>query len=230
LETNKGLVVAFALDGEGKGVELNWDQLIIDKSKLDFLWVHLDYTHENARRWLIEESGVDEVIAEALLADDTRPRSSILKGGLLVMLRGVNTNPSETPEDMVSIRLWIEDGRVITTRKRQLLSISDIRESIEKNEGPETPGGLLVMLSDRLVARMATTIDDIDEEVDHLENEVVGSENSHLRQRLAAVRMKVILIRRYLAPQREAMSRLHHDKVKWLSDGGWHYKSGSRFS
>ncbi|MDH5258128.1 MAG: zinc transporter ZntB [Gammaproteobacteria bacterium] len=227
METDNGLVAAYAMDGEGKGVELNWDQLTALKNveneknethEAGFVWVHLDYTHVNSQKWLREESGVTDVVAEALLADDTRPRSSVMKDGLLVMLRGVNTNPGDNPEDMVSIRLWIEDGRVITTRKRRLLSISDVRDAIVKGDAPLSPGDLLVMLSDRMVSRMSGTIDEIDEEVDRLENEMVGSENSQLRQSLAAVRMKVISIRRYLAPQREAMSRLHQDKTRWLSD------------
>jgi len=218
MEKNNGLVAAYSLDGQGRGKSLSWEQLNFPQQGNEFLWIHLDYTHPEAQQWLMEQSGLDQVVVEALIAEDTRPRSSIMKNGLLIMLRGVNTNPSSNPEDMVSIRLWIEEGRVISTRKRQLLSINDLKVAIANNDGPTSPGELLVMLSDRLVARMSSTISDIDEEVDQLENEMVESENAMLRQKLAAVRMQVISIRRYLAPQRDTMSRLSQDKVPWLSD------------
>jgi zinc transporter len=213
-----GLITAYALNGRGGGEALGWAGVKRWQPGEGFLWVHLDFTHPEAQRWLREEGGVDEVVSEALLADETRPRSAALKQGLLVMLRGVNTNPGADPEDMVAIRLWVEGQRLITTRRRRLLSIVDVRDAIEAGDGPCTPGGLLVMLSDRLVARMSDVIDGIEEEVDRLENEVVESERAQLRHELAVVRSQVISLRRYLAPQREAMARLTQEKTPWLSD------------
>jgi len=218
MDFDNGLVVAYVLDGNGRGNELDWAGVKTWKDATGFLWVHLDLNHANAQRWLKDESHVDEVVAEALLAEDTRPRTSLMKDGLLVMLRGVNMNPGADPEDMVAIRLWIEENRVISTRKRRLLSIDDIRRSIADHHGPDTPGQLLVMLSDRLVARMSTVIDDVDEEMDRLENEVLEYENPNLRHELAKLRAQVIALRRYLSPQREAVARLSQDKIPWLSD------------
>jgi zinc transporter len=183
-----------------------------------FIWIHIDLTQPYARQWVSEESGVTEVVAEALLAEETRPRSSTMKDGLLVMLRGVNMNSGADPEDMVAIRIWVDGQRIITSRKRKLRSIDDVQQSIAEKEGPKTPGELLVMLSDRMVARMSRVIDDIDEEVDRLENEVVESENPHLRHELAKLRTQVIGLRRYLSPQREVMIRLSQENVKWLSE------------
>jgi zinc transporter len=48
---------------------------------------------------------------DALLAEETRPRSFPVGEGLVVILRGVNLDPGADPEDMVSPRLWI-DGRL----------------------------------------------------------------------------------------------------------------------
>ena len=218
MNASDGLVAAYTLNGAGGGKSLNWDEVRSWKSDTDFLWVHLDFTHPRVQQWVNEESGVDDVVAEALLADETRPRSSIMKNGLLVMLRGVNMNAGADPEDMVAIRIWIEDNRIITSRKRQLLSINDIRQTIDDNAGPTTPGDLLVMLSSFLVARMSSVIDAIDEEVDRLENAVVESENPQLRRELAKLRTQVIALRRYLSPQREVMVRLSQDKMQWLTD------------
>lgn len=46
----------------------------------------------------------------------TRPRVLPLAGGLLVNLRGVNLNPGADPEDMVSVRMWIDAERLISMR------------------------------------------------------------------------------------------------------------------
>jgi zinc transporter len=66
---------------------------------------------------------------------------------------------------------------------------------------------------------MADVIGDIDDAVDQLEAEVLTTESHQLRASLASVRRQVIALRRYLAPQREAMTRLQHEKVPWLDDG-----------
>jgi zinc transporter len=39
-----------------------------------------------------------------------------------------------------------------------------------------------------------------------------------VRSRLAALRRRVIALRRYIAPQRDAMSRLSTERIPWLSE------------
>jgi zinc transporter len=218
MSLDNGLIAAYALDGKGEGRALNWEDIRRWDATEGFIWIHLDFTEPLAQQWIKEESGVEAVVAEALLANETRPRSSIINNGLLVMLRGVNMNPGADPEDMVALRIWIDKGRVITTRKRRLLTIDDIRQSIIRKEGPATPGELLVMLSDRLVFRMSGVISDIDDEMDRIEDDVVASGDPALRRDLSKIRAEVIALRRYLSPQREAMVRLSQDRIEWISD------------
>ena len=52
---------------------------------------------------------LDPLIVEALLTEETRHRTAALGGGLLITLRGVNLNPHSDPEDMISIRVWIDE-------------------------------------------------------------------------------------------------------------------------
>lgn len=218
VESGNGLVAAYALNGEGEGTELDWRGVNSWRPQKGFLWVHIDLMHPDAQRWLREEAGVNDVVSEALLAEETRPRSSNMENGILVMLRGVNTNPGSDPEDMVAIRLWVEEHRVISSRRRRLLSVEDLRRSIEAHNAPNTPGELLVVLTDRLVARMSGVIDEIDEETDRLENDVVESGNLQLRHELSGLRSQIIALRRYLSPQREALAQLSLERVRWLSD------------
>jgi zinc transporter len=35
------------------------------------LWLHFDYTHPESEEWLLESSGLDKIIAQALLEDET---------------------------------------------------------------------------------------------------------------------------------------------------------------
>jgi zinc transporter len=76
-----------------------------------------------------------------------------------------------------------------------------------------------VDVADRIVDRMATVISDLEDMVDRLDEQVATAQSRELRSELADVRRQAILLRRYLAPQRDAMSRLYSEPVEWLDDG-----------
>lgn len=152
------------------------------------------------------------------MLEDVRPRSLVTREGLMVVLRGVNLNPGQQREDMVALRMWIDDRRVITLRRRHLLSIDDLRERIKQGVGPVSPGTFLVDVADRLVERMAKVISDVEDVVDRLDEQIATGESRELRTRLSYVRREAILLRLYIAPQRDAMSRLFSEPVEWLDD------------
>lgn len=213
-----GLVLAYVLNGHGGGRRIDWDGVRAWKPADGLLWVHLNYAEPGARDWIRDESGVDPVVAESLVLEEVRPRSVLTGDGLMVVLRGVNLNPGQNREDMVAVRLWIEKHRVITLRHRRILSMDDLRERIERGVGPVSAGTFLVDTAERLVDRMAVVIADVEENVDSLDEMVATAESAQLRTQLSQVRRVAILLRRYLAPQRDAMSRLYSEPVEWLDE------------
>jgi zinc transporter len=215
---NDGLVVAFLLDGEGGGEPLDWDSLPEKVSGSATLWVHLNRDCEGAERWLRQDSGLAPLVVESLLADSTRPHCTRIDDGALLFLRGVNLNPGAEPDDMVSIRLWVEPGLIVSVRKRRLLSVDDLRQSIVEKRGPRTPGEFLVGLNARLGQRIGDLVGEIDDEVDALEELVLESGSGRLRSKLTEFRRQIIAIRRYTAPQRDALARLTQLQLSWLSD------------
>jgi zinc transporter len=119
---------------------------------------------------------------------------------------------------MVSIRIWTDRYRIITTRKRKLLSITDLVESLKNNQGPTSAGDFVVELADRLTARMAETIESIDDHIALIEDDIVDTRSSGLRHELSVIRRQAIMLRRYLAPQREALTRIHTERISWFND------------
>lgn len=215
---SSGLINAFLLDGNGGGKPIDWNDIEQWKPSDGLIWVHLDYTNPKARKWLKQHSGIDPHIAKTMTQDETRPRAIVTNDYLSIFLRGVNLNPGQNPEDMVSVRIWIENNRIITTRKRRLLSADDIREAIKKQNGPKTSAEFLTMLNDRLINRMSNVLDSLDEQVDTLEEEVVTEESRLLRPQIADIRRQTISIKRYLSPQREALNKLYTEPTPLLQD------------
>ena len=213
-----GLVHAYLLDGQGGGRRLTWEEVSNWAPEHGRLWLHFDYSDQEARAWITHEAGLDPIVAEALLTEETRPRTTSIGEGLLIALRGVNLNPESQPEDMVSIRLWVEDSRIVSTRKRRLISVSDLCQQLDSGRGPATCGDLLVELTDLLVWRMSDTVESFEDTIDELEDRVVAGSSGSLRFDLALLRKQTITLRRYLAPEREALARLLVEKVEWITE------------
>lgn len=213
-----GLVLSYLLDGKGGGKRLDWEEIRAWEAEQGLLWVHLNRDSADSREWLQHQSGVDSLVAEAMLAESTRPRCVQMNGGIMVFLRGVNLNPGSDPEDMVSIRLWLQENRIISVRTRRVLSADDLRASLERGQGPTDVGDFVVQLAERLVSRMSEVVNDVDDEVDRLQDMVLEAESHKLRTELNRLRREIIALRRYLAPQRDALNNLTLVKVAWLAE------------
>ena len=214
---NDGLIFGYHLNGENKSKPIDWDELNAGLSKDQCVWLHFDYTHPKAEAWLTQQSELDPLITQALLSEETRPRANLIHQGLLLSLRGINLIEGADPEDMVAIRVWVEGNHIISTRKRRLLSASDIAAFIDNNQGPETPGEFIAMLAERLIARMQDTIHDTEDKVDLIEEKTLITESYALRSEITELRRGVISLRRHLSPQRDAMQQLQSDKITIFS-------------
>lgn len=218
------LICAYLLDGKGHGEPLDWSQVNGWTPDLGNIWVHLDCTFENTDSWLREHSGLNTFVIDGLLASETRPRCDWYDDGIMIILRGVNLNPGAEPDDMVSIRIWIDENRIISTRLRPLMAVEDIRQQLAAGKGPVSTGHLVARLAASLTERMGPTIEDLSDQVADLEDQLIGVEDGEqldlreARYKLVNYRRLAISLRRYIAPQRDALNRLSQLEETWLND------------
>ena len=217
-KTPDGLLHALLLDRNGGARPLEPEDIEQWRPEDGLLWLHLDVAEKRPIKWMRATLGLDRVVVEALNADETRPRSLNIGDGLLAVLRGVNMNPGEDPEDMVSIRLWIERDRVVSTRRRKLLSVQDLRDQLQQGMGPKTAGELLASLIGRLADRIGDFFDTIEENLSSIEEAESDEAVQTRRHSLAALRRQVASVRRFVAPQRDALDRLYRNPGTLLSD------------
>jgi len=212
------LIHVYLLDGKGGGKAVDGDDIEGWDPNQGLLWIHLDSKHPDTRDWLENKSGLNTLTSDSLLEQETRPRNMLTDDGLLLILRGVNCNPGAEPEDMVAIRMLITEHRIVTMRYRRIMAIADISELIKMGKGPCTSGEFLVMVAERIADRMGDVVADLDDQADELEDYVVSAERHELRAQLADLRRKTISLRRYIAPQRDVLARLLHDRIPWLNE------------
>lgn len=217
---NAGLVHALLLDGHGGATFLDdpAGALNLAGSDNNLLWLHFDYTDPSAQHWLTEHSGLGAVSVDALLAPETRPRVTPMHDGLLIYLRGVNHDPAADPEDMIAIRMVVQKHRIISTQKRGLLSVQEMLAQLRMGEGVRSASELVADLVDRLTWYMDDVVERIDADLDALEDQPLTNIHQQRRQ-IAETRRRITVLRRYLAPQREVLARLHAEPSGVLAEG-----------
>ncbi len=174
-------------------------------------WLHLDHNRPNAAQWLRLQPDLPEDVADAMLATQTRPRCVQWKGGLLFIGRGVNLNAQAMPEDMISIRAWLTPGRLVTVVRRRLRAAEDLASSIEAPNPKvhvEAAGELLLMLLENLLERMTPTVTESGEQIDDYLEAVIDEDTKVDRRDIARLRLRIITLRRFALPLREAITEL----------------------
>jgi zinc transporter len=208
---------ACTIDGKGGGEALEGAAISKAVKSQKLAWVHLDANHSETREWLEREvSYLDHIIIDALLAEETRPRILEFDHGAMMILRGVNLNENADPEDMVSIRLWADEHRIISVRKRKLKAVQDIRDKLIQGSGPKNTGDFIAMLSGRLFERMEPVFSDLDEALDDIEEQVIENPDITERKKITEIRKQAIVFRRYVAPQRDVVAHLRTSDITWL--------------
>ena len=198
---------------DGSARALTWDDAqSLPEPDAGWRWLHLNINEHEARAWIKERSGLPVSAVNALLAGETRPRVTTFGDGLVVNLRGVNLNEGAEPEDMVSIRIWIDKTRMISARLRNLRATHDVRDAVKAGAIPANPGALLAKIAIRIAERIHPFVEEIEDEVDGLEDAMLSGEGSRVRAQLADTRHDAVLLRRYIAPQRDALIRLAGDE------------------
>lgn len=217
-DPKRGILHSFILDRNGGGRPIDAEKVSIWAPDQGVLWIHVDLSNAATRPWLSAESSIDDIVMNALLQDETRPRAIAGDGGILVVLRGVNTNPENDPEDMVAIRIWLQKDRIISSRRRRLLSVQDIVNDLGRGEGPRSSGEALVMLIGKLANRIGDFVNTIEDRVAEIEDDEKSLSIEERRHELSLVRRQIASVRRFLSPQRDALDRLYRHPGEWFSD------------
>jgi zinc transporter len=207
---------AFAISADGTATELT--ELPTSGSSPDaaFVWTHLHVQQEGAGVWLANEAKLDLTVVEAMMADDTRPRALIRADGVMLIFRAMNLHEGESPEEMISLRMWIDEHRVITTRLRDIKAVEEIQAAISQGQPPTSPAELLKAITSRMFARMEPFLEDLEDSIAAVEEQIASGSELDLGDRMPPMRRQVAIFRRYITPQKTVLQRLHEHPMSCL--------------
>ncbi len=170
-----------------------------------YRWVHLDMNDPATRPWVAHN--LPELDGDALLQAETRPRCDAFADGVVINLRGVNLNANQDADDMVSLRIWATEDTIVSARVRRVFAIDAIRQETAAGQPPESVSAFLATVAHKLCERIEAASLQLEETTDEIE-EAALDDSDGLASRLAAARRSAVKFRRYVGPQREALSRL----------------------
>ena len=199
-------ICAFAISIDGVVQPISLPAKLQSLAKPEgYIWLHFDVGDPAFEAWLTRQ--LPMTVVKALIETETRPRCDRVENGLVLNLRGVNMNPGADAGDMVSVRLWVTEGLIISARVRKVGAVDAIRQQMDAGLGPSTVTAYLAELAHGLTTRIGKVPLALVEDTDAFEEHVLLPSTT-LASKLAALRQSVIKLRRFVRPQSEAISEL----------------------
>jgi zinc transporter len=170
------------------------------------------------RDYLENNTDLELIVIDAMLAEETRPRALVKDDGALVNLHAMNLYEGEEPEDMISIQIWIDEKKVITTRRRDIKAIDDIVECIQQQKGPVDPSEFLTMITDRVYERMEPFCDELEDCISIAEEKLATGKYSRISEDVAIARKRTAIFIRNVTPQKTLLETLLNADLGWLKE------------
>ena len=181
------------------------------------VWIHLDQREDGTRAFMAEELHLGDVVVGALTALETRPRCEPMGSGALINLRGLSLHEEPEADELVSIRIWIERGTIVSSARYAIGALPALVDAF-KGGRVRDPGDFVALLAERITADLEPEIAELGDTLDDCELMLDASKAFALRRRIAEARAGAIAYRRFVVPQRQALERLAELKCDWLED------------
>ena len=199
---------AVILDKKGSAKRVPLQKKLADEKRP--LWIHLDgEVVEKLTHYKNQE--IAAPVIEHLSSMETTPRCVRYKNGLMAVLRGLNVN-KDADDDMVAVHVWITKTRLITVASEPVAAIGEVLDLLRRKRGPKTIPSCFTLLARQMVKKIKTSLADIAEQADDLEDRVIEEkgirQDKKLREDLSHLRHLIVSFRRFLAPQQETMQLL----------------------
>ncbi len=202
---------------QGKAIEVPFAESATRVGHDDLIWIHLDGLDPRAKAWIDAEATIPHVMKTALIAAETRPRSDVVGVGALLNLRGLGSESGLEEGELVSIRLWAEQGRCVSLAYRNPAAVEQVIACFLKAQIKD-PGDLITAFAEANTDLLDPEVSELGDSLDEFELNVDRVSLFKTRRKVAVVRAQAISFRRFIAPQRSALERLAIAPLTWLDE------------
>ena len=219
IPSNNWMIRAVLLDQKGSAKILKESQIHKWNPKDGTLWIHVNLSHPKAQQFLENDIHLDEWTKRALInPSQLKPCSLIHNNGLLLIIRTTNLTPRSKPDDMVFLSVFATEDRVISTRIHPAISFKEIMNAFNEQNGPKNTNELIEMILENTLNSIANSISDMEEYLDDIEEKIISHQISlTLADELTELMRRLVIIHRFLTPQRDALEILPYHHMPWFN-------------
>lgn len=180
-----------------------------------FVWLHVQGVDPDG--YIDLPSFVPDLAANALLASETRPRCDPMLDGALINLRGTGVGLTADSDQLISIRVWVEANRVTSVKRKPLAALGKVEAAMRGGE--ITDGGdFVAALAQAISSELDPQVAELGDNLDGCESEIEQANIYTLRRRITQLRSQAIGLRRFIAPNRDALHAMARLDFAWISE------------
>lgn len=183
-----------------------------------FVWLHVEgIGHQAAPGAAMSLPGyVPAMAANALVASETRPRCDEVDEAALINLRGTAADVMQDSDGLVSIRVWVEGQRVTSVSRHRLAALPKVEAAMRA--GRLIDGGdFVAVLAHAISTELDPQVASLGDELDDCEGMLDDGNIYALRRKIARIRSQAIVLRRFVAPDRDALGAMAQLEFDWIS-------------
>jgi len=181
-----------------------------------FIWSHIESGDEFELPPFVR-ADMPDVAANALVATETRPRCDRIGDGAIINIRGPSAIETEDSDRLVSIRMWVRRGRVDSVTRRSLAATAAVVDRMKAGTILD-PGDLVAAYAREISATLDPQVADLGDQLDDCESELQDGNKFRLRTAITRIRSEAIAFRRFVAPDRDALTTLAGYDFEWLGE------------
>ncbi|MBI2791269.1 MAG: magnesium/cobalt transporter CorA [Gammaproteobacteria bacterium] len=179
-----------------------------------FVWVALKEAQPHELKQLQEEFGLHDLAVEDARVGHQRPKIEEYGDSIFAVMHSVELVDGKLCIGEVDV--FVGENYVISTRNRDQLGFSDVRERCEHEPHhlKQGPAFVFYALMDTVVDRYFPVADALESELEMIEDQIFakGSQRDNT-ERLYQLKRKVVILKHAVVPLMEAVGKLHGARV-----------------
>ncbi|HVI89685.1 MAG TPA: CorA family divalent cation transporter [Dongiaceae bacterium] len=213
-----GLICGYVLHKDGTQQRLDWHDVDREIANPDSrIWLHFNLADMRAKRWLEGCTVVPRLAKHIILGTANQMMLEPVERGLVGVLGDLHHEFDIDPSKIGVLRLYLDDRLLISARRHPLKSIDSLRRSVANGTPTARPIGLVIRLLHHLAETFGSTITELGETIDRIEDRILDDHISNEGGDLGRARQLIVRLRRHLVPQRHALIGLLNHLPDWLN-------------
>lgn len=175
---------------------------------------------------LIESLGstfkIHSLVLEDVAHTFQRPKFEEYENGNFLIFRSLSFDKKELQVKTEQIAVYFRKGLIISFQENETDLFENVRKRINSGKGKVREKGadyLTYALIDSITDNYFSVLDEIEECIESIENDILNSPGQQTKERIHLLKKELLIVRKSVAPLREAVSRFSKSDSELIEEG-----------